>query len=267
MNALPYPQWPTRRPSPASATPSRRSPSCSPAPRPRVPGTNSPASAQPLRRSGSPRRLPSPTCLSSASSTKPSSLTRPTRSLDSSSTRTTRPPSPPSPASPSETSATGCFPIDATTERLAELAPGLTPEMAAAVSKLMRLQDLVLVARKISRRHKISDHRRPSGTAFHAPPAEPPHGRSRRHRRLDYRRPHAWLRRRRHRHQPRLRLAAHAGRASPACRPCARTLPYPYAKLRPRARHHADGGNGLGAPVDLVFQSIGGTEATKNPSA
>ena len=29
------------------------------------------------------------------------------------------------------------------------LAPGLTPEMAAAVSKLMRLQDLILVARKI----------------------------------------------------------------------------------------------------------------------
>jgi ethanolamine ammonia-lyase large subunit len=38
---------------------------------------------------------------------------------------------------------------DATGERLATLAPGLTPEMAAAVSKLMRLQDLVLVARKI----------------------------------------------------------------------------------------------------------------------
>jgi len=39
---------------------------------------------------------------------------------------------------------------DATGERLAALAPGLTPEMAAAVSKLMRLQDLVLAARKIS---------------------------------------------------------------------------------------------------------------------
>jgi ethanolamine ammonia-lyase large subunit len=33
---------------------------------------------------------------------------------------------------------------------LADLAPGLTPEMVAAVSKLMRLQDLILVARKIS---------------------------------------------------------------------------------------------------------------------
>ncbi len=37
----------------------------------------------------------------------------------------------------------------ATGEVLAALAPGLTPEMAAAVSKLMRLQDLVTVAAKI----------------------------------------------------------------------------------------------------------------------
>ena len=37
---------------------------------------------------------------------------------------------------------------EATPERLTALAPGVTPEMAAAVSKIMRLQDLVLVARK-----------------------------------------------------------------------------------------------------------------------
>jgi ethanolamine ammonia-lyase large subunit len=37
----------------------------------------------------------------------------------------------------------------ATGEVLAALAPGLTPEMAAAVSKIMRLQDLVTVAAKI----------------------------------------------------------------------------------------------------------------------
>ena len=37
----------------------------------------------------------------------------------------------------------------ATTQALQELAPGLTPEMAAAVSKLMRNQDLIAVARKI----------------------------------------------------------------------------------------------------------------------
>ncbi len=39
---------------------------------------------------------------------------------------------------------------EATTERLAALAPGLTPEMAAAVSKICRLQDLMLVASKCS---------------------------------------------------------------------------------------------------------------------
>ena len=37
---------------------------------------------------------------------------------------------------------------EATTESLAALAAGVTPEMAAAVSKLMRVQDLVAVARK-----------------------------------------------------------------------------------------------------------------------
>ena len=38
---------------------------------------------------------------------------------------------------------------DATPERLAALAPGLTPEMAAAVSKLMRVQDLIAAAAKM----------------------------------------------------------------------------------------------------------------------
>ncbi len=38
---------------------------------------------------------------------------------------------------------------ETTPEKLAALAPGLTPEMAAAVSKLMRNQDLIAVARKI----------------------------------------------------------------------------------------------------------------------
>jgi ethanolamine ammonia-lyase large subunit len=37
---------------------------------------------------------------------------------------------------------------EATADRLAALAPGLTPEMAAAVSKIMRLQDLVTAAAK-----------------------------------------------------------------------------------------------------------------------
>src|SRR5271170_7670897 len=39
---------------------------------------------------------------------------------------------------------------EVTTETLTRIAPGITPEMAAAVSKLMRNQDLILVARKCS---------------------------------------------------------------------------------------------------------------------
>lgn len=39
---------------------------------------------------------------------------------------------------------------EATGERIAAIARGLTPEMVAAVSKLMRVQDLIFVARKIS---------------------------------------------------------------------------------------------------------------------
>jgi len=38
---------------------------------------------------------------------------------------------------------------DATPERIAALAPGLTPEMAAATAKLMRVQDLIAAARKM----------------------------------------------------------------------------------------------------------------------
>ena len=37
---------------------------------------------------------------------------------------------------------------DTDSGKLGELAPGITPEMAAAVSKIMRIQDMVLVARK-----------------------------------------------------------------------------------------------------------------------
>ena len=46
---------------------------------------------------------------------------------------------------------------------LSALAPGLTPEMAAAVSKIMRLQDLMLVAAQVQRGHALSQHHRPAG--------------------------------------------------------------------------------------------------------
>ena len=50
----------------------------------------------------------------------------------------------------------------ATTEVLAQLAPGVTPEMASAVAKLMRVQDLIAVARKI---HVVTRFRTTVGLA------------------------------------------------------------------------------------------------------
>jgi hypothetical protein len=71
-----------------------------------------------------------------------------------------------------------------TPRTLAALAPGLTPEMVAAVSKLMRNQDLMLVAREVPGGHALSQHHRPAGPAGSVrlqpnhptddPPASPP---------------------------------------------------------------------------------------------
>src|SRR6202034_4626549 len=51
---------------------------------------------------------------------------------------------------------------EATPEQMAALAPGLTPEMAAAVSKLMRVQDLIAAARKM---HVVTRFRTTVGLA------------------------------------------------------------------------------------------------------
>ncbi len=50
-----------------------------------------------------------------------------------------------------------------TTEVLARLAPGLTPEMVAAVSKIMRNQDLILAAKKVEVVTRSPRHHRPQG--------------------------------------------------------------------------------------------------------
>ncbi len=63
---------------------------------------------------------------------------------------------------------------DATAGRLAALAPGLTPEMAAAVSKLMRVQDLIAAAAKIRVVTPLSHLRRAARQAEYAPAAQPP---------------------------------------------------------------------------------------------
>ena len=57
---------------------------------------------------------------------------------------------------------------------LARAAAGITPEMAAAVSKIMRIQDLVLVAKKVPRGEPLSQYARPGRPHGHALAAEPP---------------------------------------------------------------------------------------------
>ena len=62
---------------------------------------------------------------------------------------------------------------DATTaEVLRKLAPGVTPEMAAAVSKLMRNQDLILVAKKCQVTSRIPQYDRPARTHERAAAAQ-----------------------------------------------------------------------------------------------
>ena len=149
------------------------------------------------------------------------------------------------------------------TERLAALAPGLTPEMAAAVTKLMRNQDLIVVAAKCRVVTRFRNTIGLAGPALRPPAAQPSHRRPARHRRLDPRRPAARLRRRGHRHQSGHRQPdAHRSR----CCGCSTTsspryeIPTQSCVLDPC--HHARSRLiERGAPVDLVFQSIAGTEA------
>ena len=75
------------------------------------------------------------------------------------------PPSRPSRTSPSASFRDWLLSEHATAERLAALAPGLTPEMVAAVSKIMRLQDLVTVAAQMPRGDALPLHHRTARAA------------------------------------------------------------------------------------------------------
>ena len=53
----------------------------------------------------------------------------------------------------------------ATPDVLKQLARGITPEMAAAVSKLMRNQDLILAAQEMRGDDRLPQHHRPCAAA------------------------------------------------------------------------------------------------------
>ena len=115
---------------------------------------------------------------------------------------------------------------------IAAVAPGLTPEMVAAVSKIMRNQDLIAVAAATTVTRGVPHHDRHAGNPGDPAAAQPSDRRSARHRRGHARRPADGLRRRGDRHQPGHRLAArHLGPAAPARRHPA-ALRHPDAVVR-----------------------------------
>ena len=162
---------------------------------------------------------------------RPSSPTRPTTSPASSSTATMRRPSRPVSHMTVGEFRDWLLSDAATTKVLTRLAPGLTPEMVAATSKIMRNQDLILAARKKRGRHPLPRHHRPQGPHVGAPAAQSSDRRPARHRRLHRRRPHARLRRRRDRHQPGERQRGDDPRSPRACW----TTSSPASRSRPRA--------------------------------
>ena len=108
----------------------------------------------------------------------------------------------------------------------------------------------------------LPQHDRPARAAVGAAAAEPSDRRSARHRRQHPRRPAVGGRRRRHRHQSGHRQpAARAG----AARACSTTFaPSSASRRRPacsRTSPPRSASSRRGAPVDLVFQSIAGTQA------
>ena len=91
---------------------------------------------------------------------------------------------------------------DAANEKsLASLAPGLTPEIVAAVSKISRVQDLVLISQKCRVVTKFRNSIGLKGRLSNSSPAQSSDGRSDRHSSQHCRRPDVWKRRRRNRHK------------------------------------------------------------------
>ena len=137
---------------------------------------------------------------------------------------------------------------------------GLTPEMVAAVAKLMSNLDLMVAAQQDPGGQARQQHDRPAGHAGVALPAEPPDRLGRGDPGRDLRGAQLRLRRHRDRHQPLRRLAGQRGAAAGDDLRGHHALGGPHPELRAGPRHHPDGGAAQGAPVGLVFQSLAGSQ-------
>ena len=145
---------------------------------------------------------------------------------------------------------------------LARLAPGLTPEMVAAVSKLMRIQDLVLVAAKcrvVSRfRNTLGLPGRLSTRLQPNHPTDDPE----RHRREHSGRTAVWGGRCGDRHQSGVRQSAASDRRCYGCSMrFAKPIDIPTQSCVLTHVSTTIEAIERGAPVDLVFQSIAGTQS------
>ena len=128
----------------------------------------------------------------------------------------------------------------ATTDVLSALAPGITPEMAAATSKIMRNQDLILARAQGGGRHTLSRHHRPQGAHGGTAAAQSSDRRQARDRSLHRRRAHARVRRCRDRRQSGQRQRGDDPRSPRHARRHHRPLRHPDAGVRadPRDNHH-----------------------------
>ena len=142
----------------------------------------------------------------------------------------------------------------------------MTPEMAAAVAKIMRNQDLILALAKGRGGHALSQHHRPAGPHGRAAAAQHP---------TDDKRGIAAsivdglllrLRRRGHRHQPGQRHPGGDGICS-KCSTKSSGLAIPTQACVLTHVTTTIEAMEKGAPVDLVFQSIAGTQARNAGSA
>ena len=124
------------------------------------------------------------------------------------------------------------------------LARGLTPEMVAAVSKLMRNADLVAVGRRARVVTGLRSTIGLPGTPGQPAAAQPPHRRPDRRHRVAARRAAPRQRRRGGRHQPRHRLPRGHHPAAPPARRRHQPLrdPHPVLRARPRHDHAARAG-------------------------
>ncbi len=146
---------------------------------------------------------------------------------------------------------------------LQALSPGLTPEMAAAVSKIMSLQDLICRFQEMQGRNQVQKYHRPGRPLVRQAPAQPPHGRPEGNRREHPGRTFLRRGRRGHRDQSRDRQYRKCDSPFGDARFAQREVRHSRPVLRPCPRYDDDGGNkaqGARGPGLSIHRGNGGRQ-------